>query len=161
MTKEKSELATFGGGCFWGVEEVFRTQEGVITTLVGYTGGDTENPTYEQVCQGNTGHAEAVQIEFNPNKIPYKKLVELFFASHNPTTKNRQGPDIGHQYRSVIFYHSAEQKETAEKVLQETEHTGKFSNPIVTEIVQAKPFYKAEEYHQQYLQKRGLGACHL
>lgn len=157
----KKELATFGGGCFWGVEEVFRTHEGVISTTAGYTGGTLENPTYEEVCQGNTGHAEAVQIEFDPDKVSYKTLVDLFFANHNPTTKNRQGPDIGHQYRSVIFSSSQEQKEIAEKAIKDLGESGKYHNPIVTEIVEATPFYKAEEYHQQYLHKRGLDACHI
>ena len=155
------EIATFGAGCFWGVEETFRNLDGVIQTSVGYMGGNKENPTYEDVCSDQTGHAEVIQITFDPKITSYKKLLDVFWESHNPTTLNRQGPDVGTQYRSVIFYHSPEQKEIAEKSLKEQEEVGVYTSPIVTKIVEATPFYKAEEYHQQYLAKRGLESCHI
>lgn len=155
------ELATFGAGCFWGVEERFRTTPGVISTAVGYEGGTTTNPTYEDVCTDGTGHAEVVQMEFDPSKVSYDQLLEIFWANHNPTTMNRQGPDIGTQYRSVIFYHTPEQKAAAEKSKAALEASGKWKQPIVTQIVAAQPFYKAEDYHQQYLAKRGLSTCHI
>ena len=155
------EIATFGAGCFWGVEETFRNLDGVIQTSVGYMGGHKENPTYEDVCSDQTGHAEVIQIIFDPKITSYKKLLEVFWESHNPTTLNRQGPDVGTQYRSVIFYHSPEQKEIAEKSLKDQEEEGVYTSPIVTKIVEATPFYKAEEYHQQYLAKRGLESCHI
>ncbi|SFJ07558.1 peptide-methionine (S)-S-oxide reductase MsrA [Thermoflavimicrobium dichotomicum] len=154
-------LATFGAGCFWGVEETFRNVPGVINTVVGYMGGHTENPTYEEVCTDQTGHAEVVQVEYDPEKISYDQLLEVFWNCHNPTTLNRQGLDIGTQYRSVIFYHTPEQKEKAEASKEKLDRSGIFKDPIVTEIVPAKTFYRAEEYHQRYLQKRGLGSCHL
>lgn len=156
-----SQLATFGAGCFWGVEERFRTTPGVISTAVGYEGGTMENPTYEDVCTDTTGHAEVVQIEFDSEKVSYEALLEIFWANHNPTTLNRQGPDIGTQYRSVIFYHSPEQKAAAEKSKAALEASGKWKQPIVTQIVPAQAFYKAEDYHQQYLAKRGLNTCHI
>lgn len=156
-----SQLATFGAGCFWGVEERFRTTPGVISTSVGYEGGTMENPTYEDVCTNATGHAEVVQIEFDPEQISYEALLEIFWANHNPTTLNRQGPDIGTQYRSVIFYHSPEQKTAAEKSKAALEASGKWKQSIVTQIVPAQTFYKAEDYHQQYLAKRGLNTCHI
>lgn len=155
------ELATFAGGCFWQVEETFRTLKGVKSTLVGYTGGHTKDPTYKEVCSDTTGHAEALQIEFDPNEIAYEKLLDIFWSNHNPTTLNRQGPDVGSQYRSAIFYHSEKQKELAEKSKEALEKSGKWSKPIVTEIVPAGQFYEAEEYHQKYLFKRGLEACHI
>lgn len=155
------ELATFAGGCFWGVEDVLAQIEGVVEAVSGYTGGHTENPTYEQVCRGDTGHAEAVQITFDPEKVSYEQLLQAFWSLHNPTSKNRQGPDVGTQYRSAIFYHSPEQKVKAEASKEALEKSGKYSQPIATEIVAAGPFYPAEEYHQQYLKKHGLGACHL
>jgi peptide-methionine (S)-S-oxide reductase len=155
MTKK----ATFGAGCFWGVEEVFRTLNGVVSTCVGYIGGNLKNPNYKDVCTDKTGHAEAVEITFNPDKITYKKLLEVFWANHNPTTFNRQGPDEGAQYRSAIFYHDSEQKESAEKMLKEFNKSGKFKKPIVTQIMVASEFFKAEEYHQKYLFKKGKPSC--
>ncbi len=155
------KIATFGAGCFWGVEELYRTLPGVIETAVGYEGGVTVNPTYEDVCSHATQHAEVVQVTYDPELISYEKLLEIFWHNHNPTTRNRQGLDIGDQYRSVIFYHSEEQKALAEKSKVDLEQTKKFSNPIVTLIVPAQSFYKAEEYHQQYLAKQGLSSCHI
>lgn len=151
--------ATFAAGCFWGVEEVFRNTPGVISTNVGYEGGTMENPTYEDVCTDATGHAEAVELEYDPAKVSYEELLEIFWANHDPTTKNRQGPDIGTQYRSVIFYHSPEQEAAAKASLQKAQ--ARFRRPIVTEIAPASEFYRAEEYHQQYLAKRGLSHCHF
>lgn len=148
------EHATFAAGCFWGVEEVFRKLPGVLETEVGYTGGRTEKPTYKDVCSDTTGHAEATHITFDPKIIPYEKLVREFFELHDPTTMNRQGPDVGSQYRSAIFYHSQEQKEIAEKIRAELEQSDKFGlKPIVTEINPAQKFWRAEEYHQKYFQK--------
>lgn len=152
--------ATFGAGCFWGVEDTFRQIDGVIDVAVGYTGGTLPDPTYEMVCNGNTGHAEAVEVIFDPTKVAYTDLLKVFWENHNPTTRNQQGPDFGSQYRSVIFYHSPEQKAEAEKSRADLEKAAKWKNPIVTEIVPAKPFYRAEEYHQQYLKKNGLSSCH-
>lgn len=154
-------LATFACGCFWGVEETFRNTPGVLDVTVGYTGGTVENPTYEMVCTGTTGHAEAVQVKYDPEKVTYEKLLQVFFDNHNPTTKNRQGPDFGEQYRSVIFTHDDEQKAAAEKIIQDLEAAKRFGKPIVTNVVPAAPFYAAENYHQQYLRKRGLQHCHL
>lgn len=156
-----TQLATFGAGCFWGVEEAFRVLSGVVKTTAGYSGGKTKNPTYEDVCSDETGHAEVVQVEFDPKKISYEKLVEVFFENHNPTQVNRQGWDVGSQYRSVIFYHDEEQKKIAEKSKKELEASKKFSKPIATSIEPAKPFYAAEEYHQKYLMKRGKTSCHV
>lgn len=154
------EKATFAAGCFWGVEERFRQLPGVSSTTVGYTGGTTKNPTYEQVCTDRTGHAEAVEIEFDPQQVSYEQLLEVFWSSHNPTTKNRQGPDVGSQYRSAVFYHNEAQRDAAEATRDKLTESGKFRAPIVTEIVPASGFYPAEDYHQQYLAKRGLGSCH-
>lgn len=154
-------LATFGAGCFWGVEEAFRKLPGVIATAVGYMGGNVQYPTYEDVCSHGTGHAEVVHIEFDPGKIPYEKLLEIFFSSHNPTTRNRQGPDIGSQYRSVIFFHDKDQQSQAENKKQELSNSGRLRSEIVTEIEPAQHFWKAEEYHQQYLMKQGRDSCHL
>ena len=159
MASEK-ELATFGAGCFWGVEETFRTLPGVIETRVGYMGGNLENPTYEAVCTDQTGHAEVVQIEFDPSLVTYDQLLAVFWVNHNPTELNRQGPDIGRQYRSVIFYHNEQQEQLAQKSKLNLEQSHKFSQPIVTEIVPAGTFYLAEDYHQKYLMKRGLNVCH-
>ncbi|MBP1908988.1 peptide-methionine (S)-S-oxide reductase MsrA [Methanolobus bombayensis] len=154
------EKATFAAGCFWGVEAVFRKVKGVDFTQVGYTGGDKENPTYKEVCMGDTGHAEAVELFFNPSIVPYEKLLELFWEMHDPTTPDRQGPDIGSQYRSAIFYHSEEQEDKAAASKRQLEQTGRFNKPIVTQIVPAGPFYRAEEYHQQYFEKTGThGGC--
>lgn len=154
------ETATFAAGCFWGVEETFRQLPGVMGTTVGYTGGTVDNPVYEMVCSDATGHAEAVEIIFDPEKISYEKLLGVFFDNHNPTTRNSQGPDFGSQYRSAIFYHSPEQKALAEEYVKKADTSGRWKNPIVTQIVPAATFWKAEEYHQQYLKKRGLDSCH-
>lgn len=157
----KTELATLAGGCFWGMEDLIRSLPGVKETVVGYTGGNTDHPTYEDVKKGTTGHAESVQIEFDPNQISFEKLLLFFFKIHDPTTRNRQGNDLGSQYRSAIFFHSPQQKETAEKVLKKVEASQKWKRPIVTEVVPAKPFYPAENYHQKYLLKNPGGyTCH-
>ena len=153
--------ATFGAGCFWGVEETFRQIPGVTKTTVGYTGGDTLSPTYEDVCSNESGHAEVVQIEYDPAVVGYDALLDVFWSNHNPTTLNRQGPDIGTQYRSVIFFHDENQKAAAERSRAALDSSGKWNKPIITEIVPAVTFYPAEDYHQQYLAKRGLGACHV
>lgn len=155
------EKATFAAGCFWGVEETYRSLSGVLETRVGYTGGQVENPTYEDVCSGVTGHAEALEITFDNSKIGFTDLLRIFWKSHNPTTKDRQGPDIGHQYRSAIFYHSDQQRQIAEQSKEELDKSGKYKNPVVTEIVPAQKFWSAEEYHQKYLMKRGLDSCHI
>ena len=147
------EKATFGAGCFWHVEEEFRGVKGVVATSVGYSGGETKKPTYDQVCTGETGHAEVVHVEFDPKIISYEALLEVFWAIHNPTTLNRQGPDVGTQYRSVIFYYSEEQKEEAEASKLKLSKSGRFSKPIVTEIKPVAEFYRAEEYHQKYFDK--------
>lgn len=156
-----TQKATFAAGCFWGVQDGFDMLEGVLKTTVGYTGGHTKDPTYEDVCSHTTGHAEAVEVEYNPQKISYEKLLEAFFNMHNPTTMNRQGPDVGDQYRSAIFYHSEDQKKEAEKYKEKLNKSGKYNDPIVTEITQAQVFYRAEEYHQKYFQKHGVSACHI
>lgn len=157
-----TELATLAGGCFWGVEELIRKLPGVIETEVGYTGGKTENPTYDQVKLGNTGHAEAIQIEFDPKIISYEKILEFFFKIHDPTSLNRQGNDLGTQYRSAIFYHSDEQRICAEKIKEKINSAGKWTKPLVTQIVAATTFYSAESYHQDYLQKNPGGyTCHF
>lgn len=150
----ETEKATFGAGCFWGVEERFRRLKGVISTTVGYSGGDFPNPTYKDVCSGKTGHAEVVQVEYDPSIISYEDLLEVFWKIHNPTTLNRQGPDIGEQYRSAVFYHNDEQKKKAEELKQKLDDSGIFKKPIVTEIKPIKKFYRAEEYHQKYIQKK-------
>lgn len=147
--------ATFAAGCFWGVEETFRKQDGVTRTAVGYTGGQTKNPTYEEVCSDTTGHAEAIEMEFDPEVVPYKKLLEIFWTSHDPTQKDRQGPDVGSQYRSAIFYHDEEQKKEAER--SKAAQQEKLARPIMTEITEATTFYPAEEYHQRYIQKKTRG----
>lgn len=157
----QTKKATFGAGCFWGVEELFRTTPGVISTAVGYEGGSTERPTYEQVCADNTGHAEVVEVEFDPDKVTYERLLELFWANHNPSTLNRQGPDVGTQYRSVIFVHDDAQRAIAEASLAKVNSEGKWKGKVVTTIEPAKTFWKAEDYHQQYLAKRGLSTCHI
>ncbi len=155
------EKATFAAGCFWGVEKVFGATAGVISTQVGYTGGSKKNPTYEQVCSGTTGHAEAIEVTFDPGKVGYDGLLEIFWRHHDPTTANRQGPDIGMQYRSAIFYHTAAQKKTAEKSKEILQKSGIFKRPIVTEITPAGEFYSAEEYHQKYLKKNRFGYCSI
>ncbi len=156
MTMEK---AMFGAGCFWGVETTFRNIKGVNNAAVGYAGGKTENPTYEDVCGKETGHAEVVEVEFDPAFVPYQQLLDVFWANHDPTTLNRQGPDVGSQYRSVIFYYTPEQRAAAEQSKAEMDKRGKFRRPIVTLIEPAPEFYRAEEYHQRYLEKRGLAHC--
>lgn len=161
MSEKNLQTATFAAGCFWGVEEAFRQIKGVKSTAVGYTGGTFKNPSYEDVCSDVTGHAEAVQIQYEPNQVSYEQLLEVFWSIHDPTTKNRQGPDIGSQYRSMISYHTSEQEMLAKQSKENTERSGKFRNGIVTEIVPASTFYKAEEYHQQYYEKRGGGKCYL
>jgi peptide-methionine (S)-S-oxide reductase len=156
MTTEK---ATFGAGCFWGVEATFRQVKGVTSATVGYAGGTTENPTYEDVCTHETGHAEVVQVEFDPAQVSYEKLLEVFWRNHDPTTRDRQGPDVGNQYRSVVFYHTLEQQRAAEEFKSKLDQDNHFSRPIVTQIEPASAFYRAEEYHQQYLAKRGRAHC--
>jgi len=158
MTK-KLELATFAAGCFWGVEEAFRTVSGVKETAVGFMGGTTKKPSYAEVCTDRTGHAEVVQMKFDPSEVPYEKLLEIFWGIHDPTQRNRQGPDIGSQYRSAIFCHNEEQKRLAEESKKKLDDSGKYSQKIVTEICPAGEFYMAEEYHQKYLMKRGLKSC--
>lgn len=155
------ENATFGAGCFWGVELRFRQLPGVIDTAVGYAGGHLDNPGYRDVCSDTTGHAEVVQITYDPQQLDYQTLLQLFWDSHDPTTLNRQGPDIGSQYRSVIFYHTPQQEQLARQSLQNLQQSGRFSRSIVTQIEPAPTFWRAEEYHQRYLEKRGLGSCHI
>ncbi len=153
--------ATFGGGCFWGVEAAFRRVPGVIDTAVGYSGGHSEDPTYKEVCTDRTGHAEVVQVEYDPAKVSYSELLDVFWSAHDPTQVNRQGPDFGSQYRTVIFYHDDEQQAEAEKAKQRLDASGRFRRPVATEIVAAGPFYRAEEYHQRYLEKGGMEHCHI
>ncbi|HUT56605.1 MAG TPA: peptide-methionine (S)-S-oxide reductase MsrA [Phycisphaerae bacterium] len=155
----KLEKATFAAGCFWGVEAAFRRVEGVVSTRVGYTGGHFDNPTYEDVCTGRTGHAEAVEVTYDPSRVTYDDLLEVFWGCHDPTTLNRQGSDVGYQYRSGIFYHSQDQKAAAEASKSRLDGAGRHSRPVVSQIVPASAFYPAEEYHQQYLQKRGAASC--
>jgi peptide-methionine (S)-S-oxide reductase len=155
------ETATFGAGCFWGVEATFRQVPGVVSTAAGYMGGTLDNPTYQDVCTDKTGHAEVVQIIYDPLKASYSDLLRVFWQNHDPTTLNRQGPDVGTQYRSVIFYHAPEQEAAARASKENLERAGAFKRPIVTEIVPASAFWRAEEYHQQYLEKRGLAQCHI
>ena len=155
------EKATFGAGCFWGVEEAFRHVKGVVSTQVGFSGGYVENPSYKDVCTGNTGHAEVVQLEYDPAEVSYHDLLSVFWNIHDPTTPNRQGPDVGEQYRSVVFYHTEEQRWVAAESKVELEKSGRFARPAVTAIEPAGPFYRAEEYHQRYLEKRGMKGCHI
>lgn len=157
----ETEIALFAAGCFWGVEDYFLHVPGVIETEVGYSGGHAENPTYKDVCYKHTGHAETVKIIFDPNQVTYAELVRHFFRMHNPTTLNRQGPDVGDQYRSAIFYRTPSQQKIAEQIKREITEKEVFSQPIVTEIALARPFYRAEEYHQKYTQKTGHGGCHI
>ncbi len=153
--------ATFAAGCFWGVEDAFRQVKGVKSTTVGYTGGTAKNPSYKEVCTGRTGHAEAVEVEFDPAQVSYLELLAVFWKSHDPTTINRQGPDVGTQYRSGIFFHDAEQEKDARDSKAVLEKQGVFKRPVVTEITPATEFYRAEDYHQQYFEKQGIKACHL
>lgn len=159
MKGDQLEKATFAAGCFWHVEDAFRQVEGVAVTRVGYIGGTAKNPTYEQVCTDRTGHAEAVEVTFNPALVSYEELLDVFWANHDPTTKNRQGPDIGTQYRSAIFVHDPLQRKSAEASLERAQE--KLTRPIVTEIVDAPEFHEAEEYHQQYYEKRGISSCEI
>lgn len=155
------EKATFAAGCFWGVEAAFRQVKGVVSTSVGYMGGTMENPTYKDVCSNMTGHAEVVQVEYDPSQVSYDELLKTFWDAHDPTTLNRQGPDIGSQYRSAIFYHTPEQKTAAIASKEKLEAGRSYSRPIVTEITPTSQFYMAEDYHQQYLEKRGLSTCRI
>jgi peptide-methionine (S)-S-oxide reductase len=152
------ELATFGAGCFWGVEARFRTLEGVLEATSGYMGGQPE-PNYKLVCTGTTGHAEVVQVQFDPQKVSYETLLGMFFEIHNPTTLNRQGPDIGSQYRSVVFFHSPAQEKAARQAIVAIDKSGRWPQPVVTRVQEAVTFWPAEEYHQRYLEKNGLGFC--
>ncbi len=162
MENKDMQKATFAAGCFWGVESMFRQIKGVISTSVGYTGGKMENPTYKDVCSDKTGHAEAVEVIYDPSQVSYEKLLEVFWDNHDPTTLNRQGPDFGTQYRSAIFYHTPEQEKAAIASKEALDKSGKFKRPIVTEIVPASEYYRAEEYHQQYYEKRGMApACRI
>ena len=156
-----SEVATFGAGCFWGVEAAFRRVPGVIEVFSGYSGGHTENPSYRDVCSDETGHAEVVQVTFDPAKVTYEQLLAVFWKIHDPTQVNRQGPDYGTQYRTAIFFHTPEQEAAARKSKQALEASGKLRRPVATEITPAGPFWKAEEYHQRYLEKRGATSCHI
>jgi peptide-methionine (S)-S-oxide reductase len=155
------EKATFGAGCFWGVEAAFRQVKGVTATTVGYSGGTMKNPTYHDVCTDRTGHAEVVQVEYDPTQVSYDALLDVYWGIHDPTQFNRQGPDVGTQYRSAIFFHTPEQKAAAEASKARLQASGRYSRPIATEITPASEFYRAEEYHQQYLEKRGSASCHL
>ena len=155
------EIATFGAGCFWGVEAAFRQVKGVASTQVGYSGGRTTNPTYKDVCTDGTGHAEVVQVEYDPSRVSYEDLLKVFWECHDPTQLNRQGPDFGAQYRSAIFFHTPAQQAAAIASKEGLEKSGRYTRPIVTEITTASEFYRAEEYHQQYLEKRGLSSCHI
>ncbi len=155
----QTEKATFGAGCFWGVEEAFRNVKGVLSSSVGYAGGTQHNPTYQDVCTDKTGHAEVVEVEFDPSQVSYDNLLDVFWSNHNPTTLNRQGPDVGTQYRSVIFYHSPEQQASANASKGKLEKRGRFNRTIVTQVEPAPTFWRAEEYHQHYLQKRGQAHC--
>jgi len=159
--KKKIGIATFGAGCFWGVEETFRRVKGVVDVVVGFMGGTTVNPNYKDVCRGDTGHAEVAQVTYDPKQVSYEKLLQVFWESHNPTTSNRQGADIGAQYRSAIFFHTKEQEQIAIKSKEELQKLKKYENPIVTEITPASRFYRAEEYHQRYIEKQGGGVCHI
>jgi peptide-methionine (S)-S-oxide reductase len=156
-----TEKATFGAGCFWGVEATFRQIPGVKTTAVGYMGGTLKNPTYKDVCTDRTGHAEVVEVEFDPTQVSYESLLNVFWENHDPTQLNRQGPDFGTQYRTVIFYHSPAQQATAAASKEKRQNSGAYKRPIVTQIVPAAEFWRAEEYHQQYLEKRGMANCHI
>ncbi|MGO8948269.1 MAG: peptide-methionine (S)-S-oxide reductase MsrA [Ktedonobacterales bacterium] len=161
MESRENALAMFGAGCFWGVEAAYRQVPGVIATAVGYAGGTLENPTYRDVCSHTTGHAEVVQVEYNSAEVSYGDLLQVFFENHDPTQLNRQGPDIGDQYRSVIFYFSKEQEAAAEAAKAQLQQSGKYRRPIVTQILPAPTFFRAEEYHQQYLEKRGQSHCRI
>ncbi len=158
---DTGKIATFGAGCFWGVEAAYRQIPGVLSTRVGYLGGTLDNPTYRDVCSGRTGHAEVVEVRYDPSRLTYDDMLTVFWENHDPTTLNRQGPDVGEQYRSAIFYHDDQQKAAAEASKEERDRSGKYRRPVVTEITPASTFYEAEDYHQQYLEKRGLASCHI
>ncbi len=158
---DQHELATFGAGCFWGVEARFRELPGVLDAIAGYMGGQTRQPDYQAVCTGKTGHAEVVQVRYTPEQVSYATLLNLFFAMHNPTTMNRQGPDVGSQYRSVIFFHSAQQQQVATETIEALNESGRWPQPLVTQLVAAPEFWPAEEYHQRYLEKNGRGLCSI
>jgi peptide-methionine (S)-S-oxide reductase len=161
MTSE-TEKATFAAGCFWGVESMFRAVPGVRDAVVGYTGGSTKDPTYKEVCTGRTGHAEAVEVTYDPSLVSYDRLLDVFFENHDPTTPNRQGPDVGEQYRSAIFFHGSEQEAEARAKIAALEAAKRFRRPIVTQVSAAEPFYRAEEYHQRYFEKKGIApTCHM
>ena len=153
--------ASFAAGCFWGVEAAFRQVEGVLETAVGYEGGHTEDPSYEDVCTGTTGHAETVEVDYDPSRVSYDQLLDVFWGNHDPTTLNRQGPDVGEQYRSVIFFHAPEQQAEAKASKEKLEKSGKYKRPVVTRIQPASRFYRAEEYHQRYFEKHGLAHCRI
>ena len=155
------QTASFAAGCFWGVEARFRETPGVIDAVSGYMGGHIDNPTYKQVCAGDTGHAEAVQVTFDDQQVSYRDLLDVFFDMHNPTTLNRQGPDFGSQYRSAIFWHSEEQRDAAQEKIREVDASGAWPNPVVTQVAEAGEFWRAEEYHQRYFEKNGGGFCHV
>jgi peptide-methionine (S)-S-oxide reductase len=155
------QTASFAAGCFWGVEARFREVDGVLDAVSGYMGGHAENPTYREVCSGNTGHAEAVQLIFDDEQVSYRELLDLFFDMHNPTTLNRQGPDFGSQYRSAVFWHDENQQDAVEQKIAEVSASGKWRDPVVTEVAQAPVFWRAEEYHQRYFEKNGAGYCHV
>lgn len=159
MHNKKLKKATFGAGCFWGVEDIFRKLEGVMDTQVGYAGGDFDHPSYQDVCSGVTGHAEVVEVNYDPEIISYNDLLDIFWNIHDPTTLNRQGPDIGTQYRSVIFYHNSKQEELALESKKSLEASGRYEREIVTDIKPAGKFWRAEEYHQQYIEKTGRKSC--
>ncbi|TSC55763.1 MAG: methionine-S-sulfoxide reductase [Parcubacteria group bacterium Gr01-1014_18] len=154
------KIAAFGAGCFWGVEAEFRKMKGVAETAVGFMGGKVENPSYDRVCFGNTGHAEVVEVQYDPSVVSYEQLLAKFWNLHDPTQFHRQGPDVGSQYRSVIFYYSEDQRLAAEAFKSKLEQSKKWSRPVVTEIMPSAPFYRAEEYHQRYLEKTGRNVCH-
>jgi peptide-methionine (S)-S-oxide reductase len=161
VTVSKTVTATFAAGCFWGVQAAFDQVNGVVSTTVGYTGGHTDNPTYKQVCTDKTGHAEAVQVVFDPSVVTFDQLLDRFWNMHDPTTRNRQGPDKGSQYRSAVFYHSPEQQAAAFASKQKLDQSGRLKRPVVTEIVPASTFWPAEDYHQKYFKKHGGGTCHM
>jgi len=160
-SQAKLNLATFGAGCFWGVELRFRELPGVTDAAVGYAGGTTEHPDYDSVCTGNTGHAEVVQVQFDPRLVSYAEILKVFWSQHDPTTLNRPGPDVGSQYRSVIFVHDEQQRAAAERSKEDVNRSGRWSNPVVTTIETAPVFYRAEDYHQQYLARRGITSCNI
>lgn len=157
----KTEIATFGAGCFWGVEAAYRQTLGVVETAVGFMGGNRTKPTYKEVCAEDTGHAEVVQVQYDPEKVSYGELLTVFWDNHNPTTLNRQGPDVGSQYRSAVFFHSPEQEAAARESKKKLDGSGQYANPVVTEITPASEFYRAEDYHQRYLEKKGLAHCRI